>query len=61
MKVTINYDLCKGPDCAECVNACPMEVFEIQGDKVVVAREEDCTGCGVCMDVCPTNAVKVED
>ncbi|WP_423792272.1 4Fe-4S dicluster domain-containing protein [Methanocaldococcus indicus] len=60
MAVKINYDLCRGPDCAECVNNCPMEVFEIQGDKVVVAREEECTFCGVCEDVCPTKAVKVE-
>jgi NAD-dependent dihydropyrimidine dehydrogenase PreA subunit len=60
MAVTIDYSLCKGAECAECVNNCPMEVFEIEGDKVVVAREDDCTYCGVCEDVCPTGAVKVE-
>jgi NAD-dependent dihydropyrimidine dehydrogenase PreA subunit len=60
MKVTIDYDKCKGPECAECANTCPMEVFEIQDDKVVVAHEEECSGCAVCMDVCPTKAVKVE-
>ena len=37
-----------------------MEVFTVNGDKVVVANEEECTGCGVCEDVCPTNAVKVK-
>ncbi|WP_423793123.1 4Fe-4S binding protein [Methanocaldococcus indicus] len=61
MVIQINYDLCRGPDCAECVNNCPMEVFEIQGDKVVVAREEECTLCGVCKDVCPTNAIILEE
>ncbi|AEH06969.1 4Fe-4S dicluster domain-containing protein [Methanothermococcus okinawensis] len=61
MSVTIDYNKCNGPECAECVNACPMEVFEIQGDKVVVVREEDCTFCLVCEDVCPTGAVKVKE
>ncbi|EHP87774.1 4Fe-4S dicluster domain-containing protein [Methanotorris formicicus] len=59
MAVTIDYSKCKGPECAECVNTCPMEVFEIQGDKVVVAKEDECTYCGVCEDVCPTKAIKV--
>lgn len=60
MKVTIDYDKCKGPECAECANACPMEVFEIQDGKVVVVHEEECSGCAVCMDVCTTKVVKVE-
>ncbi len=61
MSVIIDYDKCTGAECAECVNACPMEVFEIQGDKVVVAHEDECTFCMVCEDVCPTGAVKVKD
>ncbi len=60
LAVTIDYSKCKGVDCAECVNNCPMEVFEIDGDKVVVANPDECTYCGVCEDVCPTGAVKVE-
>jgi len=59
--VTINYQLCKGAkECGECCNNCPMEVFTVEGDKIVVAHEEECTGCGVCEDICPTNAIKVE-
>ncbi|HIP15691.1 MAG TPA: 4Fe-4S dicluster domain-containing protein [Methanothermococcus okinawensis] len=59
--VTIDYQICKGAkECGECYNNCPMEVFTIEGDKVVVAKEEECTGCGVCEDVCPTGAVKVK-
>jgi len=37
-----------------------MEVFAVEGDKVVVAQEELCTGCGVCEDLCPTKAIKVK-
>ncbi|MBW9220898.1 4Fe-4S binding protein [Methanothermococcus sp. SCGC AD-155-M21] len=61
MSVIIDYDKCKGPDCAECVNTCPMEVFEIEDAKVVVANEEVCTFCMVCEDVCPEDAIEVKD
>ena len=59
--VTINYEICRGAkECGECHQNCPMEVFDVEGDKVIVAREDECTGCGVCEDVCPTGAVKVK-
>ncbi|MBW9221225.1 4Fe-4S binding protein [Methanothermococcus sp. SCGC AD-155-M21] len=61
VSITINYEVCKGAkECGECHQNCPMEVFDIEGDKVIVAREDECTGCGVCEDVCPTDAVKVK-
>ena len=49
--VTINYDKCKGIDCAECVDVCPVEIVD----------PEDCSFCEVCMDVCPEECVNVED
>ena len=48
--VTINYDKCKGIDCAECVDVCPMEVLVLEGDKVEIVDPEDCSFCEVCMD-----------
>lgn len=61
MGIKIDYDSCKGPECAECVNVCPMDVFEVDGDKVVVAKEEDCTYCEVCKDSCPNDAIILEE
>ncbi len=61
MTVEINYEKCIGVDCAECMNACPMEVFAIENDKVVVVNEDVCTFCMICVDVCPEGAVKVKD
>ena len=58
--VTINYDKCKGIDCAECVDVCPMEVLVLEGDKVEIVDPEDCSFCEVCMDVCPEECVNVE-
>ena len=56
-----NYDKCKGIDCAECVDVCPMEVLVLEGDKVEIVDPEDCSFCEVCMDVCPEECVNVED
>ena len=60
MTVIIDYSKCKGLDCGECVNVCPMEVFKIEGDKVVVASEDLCTFCMVCKDVCLENAIEIK-
>jgi len=59
--VIIDYSKCKGLDCAECVNVCPMEVFKIEKDKVVVSNEDVCTFCMVCEDVCLENAIEVRE
>ena len=47
--------------CQTCVNTCPMGVFEVDGDKVVVANEEQCIGCRACEASCPVGAIQVED
>lgn len=58
-KVTIDYDKCDG--CETCIGVCPVEVFEKQGDKVVVAKESDCIVCRACETACPKEAITVED
>ena len=60
-KVRIDYDKCEGADCAECADVCPMEIFKIEGDKIVIIHPEECSLCEVCTDVCPNEAVKVEE
>ena len=32
-KITIDQDKCDGADCAECVDVCPMENFDIEGTR----------------------------
>ncbi|MCE5213212.1 MAG: 4Fe-4S binding protein [Methanobacterium sp.] len=60
-KITIDYDKCEGADCAECADVCPMEIFILEGDKMVTQHCEECSLCEVCVDVCPNEAVKVEE
>jgi NAD-dependent dihydropyrimidine dehydrogenase PreA subunit len=59
--VTIDYDKCDGANCAECVDICPMEVFLIKEDKILIQNTDKCSLCEVCMDVCPNEAIMVKD
>lgn len=60
-KITIDHRKCEGAECAECVDACPMEVLVLEEDKIVIQNKEECSLCEVCMDLCPNEAVEVED
>ena len=56
----INRDWCKG--CNICVAFCPQNVLELDAEeKVVIARIEDCTYCGLCELRCPDFAITVQD
>ena len=57
--VTVDTDKCTG--CGECVDVCPVEVYEIQDGKSVVVNEEECLGCESCVEVCESNAITVEE
>ena len=57
--VTVDADKCTG--CSECVDVCPVEVFEVQADKAVPANAEECLGCDSCVEVCEASAITVEE
>jgi NAD-dependent dihydropyrimidine dehydrogenase PreA subunit len=56
---TIHKDRCK--EHSECLRICPEDVFEMEGETVVVARAGDCTGCESCIVVCPEGAVTLSE
>lgn len=59
----VDEDKCQA--CEECVDVCPVDVYEIQekgGKKVSVAvNEEECIGCESCVEVCEEDAITIEE
>lgn len=49
--------------CAMCVRNCPEAIIEIQmknGKRKAVVDYDYCKGCGICAEVCPVKAIKME-
>ncbi|MDR0888695.1 MAG: ferredoxin family protein [Coriobacteriales bacterium] len=69
----IDAALCIG--CTRCIEACPkgdgthssnyvlLEVVSKNNEKhkVIVKHPEHCSGCYLCVNVCPTRAIKIHD
>jgi len=57
--VEVNAEKCVG--CGECVDICPVEVFELQDEKSVPVYAEECLGCESCIEVCEEEAITLEE
>lgn len=63
-RVTVDADLCIGENCGcgrICTSAfrCPGLAWDPEDDTARI-DEAICTGCGVCVQICPTGALKLE-
>ncbi len=56
----IEVDTEKCINCGSCVALCPVEAITLAEDISVVFNKEKCVGstCSVCVDACPTRAIK---
>jgi len=57
--VTVDAEKCVG--CGECVDVCPVEVYELKDEKSVPVNEDECLGCESCIEVCEHDAITVEE
>jgi NAD-dependent dihydropyrimidine dehydrogenase PreA subunit len=57
--VKVDKDKCTGD--AECVDVCPVNVFELKDGKAEPVNAEECLGCESCVEVCESNAITVEE
>lgn len=55
--VEIDLDLCQGA--GDCVNVCPVNVYELIDGKVVADNINDCIECLACEGICPYNAILI--
>lgn len=61
MSFEVNVDNEKCIGCGECVDVCPVEVFELEDEKAVPVNMEECLGCESCVEVCEQDAIVVEE
>ena len=47
--------------CKEIVGAGALKMKKIDGVNFVVPEPDQCIGCGTCANICPTDAIRVED
>ena len=55
--VTVDPDKCIGDE--ECIEVCPVDVYEIQDGKAVPVKADECLGCECCLDVCEYEAITI--
>lgn len=52
-----NIRICRHCDEAPCLPGCPVEAISKRSDGVVLLDGELCTGCGLCLQACPWDAI----
>lgn len=57
--VTIDTEKCTGD--GNCVDVCPVSVFELQGNKAVPVNALECLGCESCVEVCEFGAITIQE
>ena len=57
LDVVYNVNVCRHCEMPECVDACPEEAIFKRDDGIVVLNEPICSGCQLCIDACPYDAV----
>jgi len=58
-KVEVDQEKCIG--CGECVDVCPVDVYEMKDEKSVPVNVEECIGCESCIEVCEQEAITVTE
>jgi NAD-dependent dihydropyrimidine dehydrogenase PreA subunit len=58
-KVTVDKDKCTGD--GECVDVCPVDVYQLIEGRAEPVNEDECLGCESCVEVCDFDAITVEE
>ena len=58
-KPEVDTEKCVG--CGECVDVCPVDVYELQDEKSVPVNADECIGCESCVEVCEQEAITISE
>ena len=58
-KIEVDEEKCIG--CGDCVDVCPVDVYEMQDEKSVPVNAEECIGCESCVEACEQEAITVTE
>lgn len=58
-EVKIDAGKCNGD--GNCKDACPVDVYEIQGGKAVAVNADECIGCESCVEACELDAIVISE
>jgi len=58
---TYRVNICKHCDDPPCMEACPVEAISKRDDGIVILDEDECSGCGSCIDACPYSAISLDE
>ena len=58
-EVVVDKDKCEA--CEECIEVCPVDVYEMVDGKSEPVNAEECLGCESCVEVCDQEAITVTE
>ncbi|MBM3889419.1 MAG: 4Fe-4S dicluster domain-containing protein [Verrucomicrobia bacterium] len=47
--------------CGECVKICPVEIFKLVDNRIVIGNTDECTNCKSCVEVCESEAITITE
>ncbi len=57
--ITIDEKKCNV--CGECVKICPVEIYKLEGNRLIVGNTDECSNCQSCVSVCEPQAINITE